>query len=189
MPVARLSIIVCLLTAAVGCTATHPSGRAHGIANPMAMSHPSEEALWERIVVVLNDHHFQIANESRLNGVIETDYKTGASVLEPWHPDAVGMNNRLEGTFQSIRRRVFVRLRPGPQGGQLVGVEAYKELEDLTGLAATSAGGATFQESRPLERDLTAVVGQSAPSGWIPKGRDYALEQRLLNEIQKAVRR
>ena len=175
-----------LLLTVVGCATTHPSGLGRAVSNPTTV-HGNVDEIWERIVVVLNDYHFQIARESRLNGVIETDYKTGAGLLEPWHPDSVGMPNRLEGSFQPIRRRVIVRLRPGPQGGHLVSIEAIKELEDLAGLAAGSPGGATFQESRPLQRDLTAVVGQSAPSGWIAKGRDYALEQRLLGSIHKAI--
>jgi hypothetical protein len=65
----------------------------------------------------------------------------------------------------------------------MVSVEAFKELEDLPGRAANSASGATFQESEPLKRDLNLVVGQTAPSGWIFKGRDRALEHALLSDL------
>ncbi len=70
------------------------------------------------------------------------------------------------------------------QAGYLVTVEAVKELEDLPGLAANSPGGATFMESRPLDRDLNLVVGQSAPSGWLWAGRDYQLEQSILGQLR-----
>ena len=62
--------------------------------------------------------------------------------------------------------------------------EVFKELEDVRGLAATSAGAATFQTSSDLSRDLNLVVGQTAPSGWITKGRDVALEQAFLRRLQ-----
>ena len=75
------------------------------------------------------------------------------------------------------------------EGGFLVGVQAHKELEDLAGLAANSAGGATFQESTPLQRDLNLVVGQTAPSGWILLGRDVVLEQDLINSLHAALLR
>ena len=155
--------------------------------NPMLVAATNHEVLWERTVDILHDFHFEIASENRFSGVIETDYRTGASLLEPWHQDAVGLENRLEGTLQSIRRKVYVRLTPDEAGrGYVVSVEAYKEFEDLPGVAANSPGGATFQEATPLQRDLNLVVGQSAPSGWIPAGRDAALEQKVLQSLQIA---
>lgn len=186
----RLLIFV-LLCAASGCALpglTLPQGAL--APNPMLVPAANEEVLWERTVDVLHDYHFQIASENRFSRVIETDYRTGSGLLEPWHHDSVGHENRLESTLQSVRRKVFVRLTPDEAGrGYAVSVEAYKEFEDLPGVAANSPGGATFQESTPLERDLNLVVGQSAPSGWIPAGRDAALEQSVLNSLQDAYAR
>ncbi len=156
--------------------------------NPFFVPANDHEAVWERAVDVLHDYQFQIARENKLDGIIETDYKTGSGLLEPWHRDSVGFDNRLESSLQSIRRRAFVSITP-TQGGYLVGVEAFKELEDVVGLAANSAGGATFQESAPLERDLNLVVGQSAPSGWIPQGRDPQLEQDMSQRLRRAFSR
>lgn len=155
---------------------------------PVYIPAANQEVLWERVVDVLHEYHFEIAREDRQDGLIETQYKIGASLQEPWHPDAVGLANRLEGTLQSIRRRVLVRLTPD-QGGYLVSVEVFKEIEDLQGLAANSAGGATFQEATPLQRDLNLVVGQSAPSGWLPLGRDPLLEHDMMARIRQALAR
>ena len=55
--------------------------------------------------------------------------------------------------------------------------------KDLPGVAANSLGGATFLESKPLDRDLNLVVGQSAPSGWMWAGRDYQLEQSIVGQL------
>jgi hypothetical protein len=155
------------------------------VANPLFVQTPNAEDLWERTVDVLHEFHFSIARENRFSRVIETEYRTGSSILEPWHGDSVGLENRLESTLQSVRRKVLIRFIPDSAGaGYLIAVEAFKELEDLPGVAANSPGGATFQESTPLERDLNLVVGQSTPSGWIPLGRDAAIEQEILQAIQ-----
>jgi len=156
--------------------------------NPLIVASANRQFVRERVVAVLNEFHFPVIRESRLDGQIETGYRTGSGVLEPWHGDAVGLENRLEGSLQSIRRKLVVTVRPARSGGFAVGVQAFQEIEDLDGLAANSPGAATFQESKPLDRDLDLVIGQSAPSGWIAQGRDFALEQRLLQRIQAAFR-
>ncbi len=156
--------------------------------NPLFVRANNEEVVWERAVDVLHDYQFQIARENRLDGIIETFPKVGSSLLEPWHRETIGLPNRLESTLQSIRRRAIVTITPG-DGGFLVGVEALKEREDLAGVAETTPGGATFQESTPLQRDLNLVVGQSAPSGWIPLGRDPVLEQNMIDRLRHAYSR
>ena len=177
------SSLLLLVLASMGCRTPLQQAAGAPAGNPMFVAANNESVVWERTVDVLHDFRFEIARENKLDGIIETEYKVGSSLLEPWHRDSVGKENKLESTFQSIRRRAFVSVTAA-EGGFLVSVEAFKELEDLAGLAANSAGGATFQESTPLQRDLNLVVGQSAPSGWIPLGRDIALEQEVLNALR-----
>lgn len=142
------------------------------------------DSLWEHAVVVLHRNHFQVARESKLEGVIETQYRGGSNILEPWHQDSVGLENRLESTLQSIRRRVNISMQSSGIGLMTVSVRVDKEIEDLPGLAANYEGGATFQESQPFNRDLDQVVGQSGPSRWLSIGRDPLLERKLLAQIQ-----
>ncbi len=155
------------------------------ISNPLLVSTRNEELVWERAVDVLHDFQFEIAQENRLGRVIETIPKVGANVLEPWHHDSVGLDNRLESSLQSIRRIVQLSLLPDESGtGYLVSVVALKEREDLPGVAGNSAGAATFSESTPLIRNLNPVVGQSSPSIWLPLGRDGLLEQAILQRLR-----
>lgn len=167
-----------------GCVTPLSTQQAAYLSNPLILPAGSDEVAWEKTVEVLHEYQFLIARENKLDGVIETKYKVGAGMLEPWHRDAVGIEERLEGSLQSVRRRAFVSLSRSPNG-YVVSVEVFKELEDLDGLAANSAGGATFQESSPLERDLNQVIGQSARSNWLPQGRDARLEQALLSSLQQ----
>lgn len=146
------------------------------------------DVVWEKTVDVLHAYQFEIARENRLDGVIETHYKVGASLIEPWHRDSIGFRERLESTLQSIRRKVCITITP-VDGGQFVTLEVMKELEDVDGIAANSPGAATFHEYQPFRRDLAAVVGQTAPSGWILQGRDTALEQSLLDRLSRELRR
>jgi hypothetical protein len=188
----RLLVPVTCVAVLAGCAGFGPGWGAAGPApaNPVVVVSNNEDAVWERTVAVLHEYHFGVARENRLARVIETDYLVGAGVLEPWHRDSVGLGNRLESTFQSIRRRAIVHVLPDEQQrGYLVSVEVFKELEDLPGLAGNSAGAATFSESAPLDRDLNPVVGQSTPSGWIPLGRDLALESALLASLQQSYSR
>ncbi len=176
--------VLLLLVFVSGCSMASNWRGQQQASNPIFVPSNSHEAVWERTVDVLHDYPFQIAHENKLDGVIETKYKVGSNLLEPWHKETIGFENRFESTLQTLRRRVFINITP-VDGGYLVGVEAHKELEDLVGVAAGSAGGATFHESTPLQRELNLVVGQSTPSGWIPQGRDLSLEQDVLNRISQ----
>jgi hypothetical protein len=177
-----LCSVAALVAACSGCASLHHAPTASS-SNPVFIPVQQHEMAWERTIDAIHDFKFPIARESKFDGVIETDYVVGSSCFEPWNRDSVGLDNRLESTFQSIRRRALVRLTPA-EGGYFVTVEAYKEQEDVRGPVANTAGGATFQINQPLQRDLNLVVGQAAPSGWILLGRDPALEQAMLARIR-----
>jgi hypothetical protein len=159
--------------------------------NPVFVPAGNEDAAWERTVDVVHDY-FDIARENRMigsqPGEIETRYRIGASLLEPWHRDSYGLENRLESSLQSIRRKAFISVTPA-QGGYLVGIEVQKQIEDLPGVANNTAGGATFSQTSPIRRDLDLVTGQSSPSGWISLGRDEVLENEMLRQVQRAFSR
>lgn len=187
-PVLRSVLILGLCLLAIGCRSPGALWGGRGVSgNPLAVRFGNDDVLWERTVDVLHDYQFQIVREDRLARVIETEYKVGSGCLEPWHHDSVGPYNRLESTLQSIRRRVRVTLMPSDAAGNYaVTVEAFKEREDLPGIAANSAGAATFSESTPFDRNLDPVVGQSLESRWIPVGRDLDLEQAILSSLRGA---
>lgn len=150
------------------------------VANPFFVPANSHEGVWERTVDVLHDYQFQIDRENKLEGIIETKYKAGSGLLEPWHHDSVGLRERLESSMQTIRRRAFVQITPA-DGGYLVGVQAYKELGDATGLSRRSE---SFRDYTPLQRDRNLIDGTETERGWITRGRDLRLEQALLDSLQ-----
>ncbi|MBX3424616.1 MAG: hypothetical protein KF688_02950 [Pirellulales bacterium] len=147
---------------------------------------------WEQIVDVVDDY-FRIEQERQVQligqvlaeGRIDTYPQVGATIVEPHRRDSVGRYNRWESTFQTIRRRATLRVIPD-QTGYLVDVTVDKELEDLPQPESASAGMASFRNDDSLSspRDETVSRTRLSPY-WIPLGRDPALEQRILSEIQE----
>ena len=91
-----------------GCLSGIRPALPHSDVSGLLFSPSSTDFYWERAVMVLNRNHFQVARESRLEGVIETEYRAGSGILEPWHTDSVGLASRVESTLQSIRRKVMI---------------------------------------------------------------------------------
>jgi hypothetical protein len=61
-----------------------------------------------------------------------------------------------------------------------------RELEDLPRPSLARSGNAIFQESPTVDRQLDVVGPDSqAGSSWFRVGRDYALEQQILDRIRK----
>jgi hypothetical protein len=167
----------------------------------------NRDFMWDQIVDVVDDY-FQISQEDRVKlvgnvqteGRVDTFPVSGATLLEPWRHDSVNYHERLESTLQSVRRIGFVRVNPQPNG-YLVEVTVTKELEDVPHPIAGSAGASTFRYDTSLPRDTEfdpdphRIPGdparpnapRAATGGWIPMkpdGRDHALEQQMLAQIQ-----
>ena len=138
-------IVAMIVATSSGCATM--SGYSAPVSNPVFVRANNHEVAWERTVDVVHEYLFEIERENKLGGVLETRYKTGSNVLEPWHRDSVGYANRMESTLQSIRRKAYVSITP-VQGGYLVGVEAHKELEDVA--QAANLQGAALLEARDL---------------------------------------
>ena len=171
---------LCLLTAGCHLFSVRPPSAPP---QPLYVTSADSEFVWERIVDVLHDYPFEIERENKLNGIIETKYRIGSTLLEPWFRDSYGLRNRLESGIQTVRRKVFVTMTP-VEGGYIVTVRADKELENFPIAAANTTGGATFQENQPLQRDLNAVLGPETAQEWVRRGRDTVLEQDLTSRLQ-----
>ncbi len=75
-----------------------------------------------------------------------------------------------------------MRVVPDKQG-YLIDVAVYKELENVEHPDHATAGQATFRNDASLTRVVDSLGEQDTNQGWIPQGRDPALEQRILSEI------
>lgn len=180
--------VVWALASASGCAALHKQERPM-LNNPIAIPASRCDFVWDQIVDVV-DNYFDIQTEQRVRevgailtvGRIDTAPKTGATCFEPWRGDAADKYERLHGTLQTLRRRAVVQVIPGVDVYQIE-VVVYKELEDLQRPEGSTAGSATFRTDSSFVRVEEPVGVQPTTKGWIPLGRDAALEQKMLYEI------
>ena len=152
----------------------------------------NEDFAWEQIVDVV-DNYFRVDQENRVQvvgnvlteGRIDTFPQVGSTILEPHQRDSVGRYNRVESTFQSIRRRAEIRVIP-QQGGYFVEAIVLKELEDLPRPENSTAGAAAFRNDNSLHSRLNEQVSRTRLSNyWIPLGRDCEVEIQLLEDIHE----
>jgi len=157
--------------------------------NPSAFSPTNSEAFWNELVDIVSDY-FRIQQEQRvqklgghwIEGRIQTYPQTGATYLEPWRWDSVTPYERTLATLQSIRRTAMIRIVPnGP--GLLVDVQVLKELEDVPNLAHSRSGVASFRFGETVSQRTERIAEVGGPAGWIPMGRDVALEQEILARL------
>ena len=193
-----LPVVAILSLAACGCGGLPPGAVpltvappvAAGQSNPLFVTGRDPEAVWGAVVDVV-DNYFRVEHEEPVRvigatiteGRLETYPEPGATVLEPWRCDSVGVYERVESTLQSIRRTAQVRVTPG-EGGYWVDVAVFKELEDARQPYLSTAGAATFHYDTSLVRVVDPIGEQDINRGWIPYGRDDNLEQRILCQIQ-----
>jgi len=151
----------------------------------------NQDWTWEQIVDAFDDY-FRIERERQVQlvgdvlteGRIDGFPRVGATIVEPHRRDSVGRYNRWESTFQTIRRRATVRVIPDATG-YVVDVTVEKDLEDLPRPEHATAGAATFRNDSSLPSVPADAVSRTQLAGaWIHIGRDPALEQAILADIQ-----
>lgn len=187
-----------LLFPATGCLLVPPQDNPANIRvaeceNPCLVS-PGEPdgssyaKLYETVIDVLDDD-FDLKPTSRYSGQIETLPRVAPGFEQPWKGGSPDLRERLLATNQSIRHRAAVQISPGERGGYRVFVEVFKEREDLpvpVGVQAssTTAGIAVFQETPSVDRKAELTAAEAGSQRWIPAGRDFAFEQKILRKIR-----
>jgi hypothetical protein len=139
------------------------------------------------------DDYFRIAREQRIRvvesilteGWIETHPRIGSTLGEPWHHDSQPGFEKLHSTLQTIRRFAKVRVVPS-QDQYWIDVKVYKELEELPQPVGSSVRGQVLRHDNSISQEEELWV-EPANRGWIPLGRDLALEQVLLDHIQQRI--
>jgi len=158
-------------------------------ANPIFIPIADHQCAWEQVVDVVDDY-FRIDHEEpvRLVGNMVTEGnlttlpEVSPTIFEPWRYDTVDPEQRVENTLQSMRRRAVVRVIPA-QGGHLVEVQVFKDLEDVIRPENATAGSATFRYDSTLTGVTDPIGGQQITKGWIPRGRDTSLEQYMIGDL------
>ena len=158
--------------------------------NPAFIPVQDPNLLWDQLIDVVDDY-FEIEREDRVRlvgdilteGRLTTFPRGSSTILEPWNRDSVTPYERLEATLQSTRRIGTLRVIP-TEGGFLVDVEVLKELEDVAKPDAVFVGDETLRNDSSIRRFSNNLKNGGESLGWIPKGRDVALEQEIILQLQ-----
>jgi hypothetical protein len=146
---------------------------------------------WEQIVDTVDDYfriererQVQLVGDVMTEGRIDAYPLIGGTIAEPHRRDSVGRYNRWESTFQTIRRRATVRVIPDA-AGYIVDVTVEKDLEDLPRPEFSTSAASSFRNDSSLPSAATEAVSHTQLAGrWIHIGRDPALEQAILADLQ-----
>lgn len=191
-----LSWLSCIVGVSAGCRLFAPPVMPHDMVEPILLENPmwvpatDVDLVWDQVVDAIDDY-FKIEREERLRlvgnvlteGRLETFPLPGATFFEPWRRDSTPGFERWQSTLQSIRRRATARATPS-RGGFEIEVIVSKELEDLFQPEQSTVGGATLRHDGSVVRTPTNPRTGQVSLGWIPLGRDVALEQRILADLQ-----
>jgi len=161
------------------------------IPNPLYVPMSDREFLWNQLVDTVDDY-FSISREQRVRliggvlteGQIETLPLSGATWLEPWRQDSTYGGERLYSTLQSMRRRSVAKVTPQADGGYLVTILVYKELEDVSRPEFSTIYSDVLRNDGTIVKPEQQDYARPITLGWIPMGRDFSLEQRMLMHLR-----
>lgn len=201
----RLALIAALPVLAAGCNTISdwtgqpicqpilPIGEnAISDANPVHIPLPPDDygRVFEKILEVLGDYGFEVAEPHRYGGRIDAVPRTAPGLVLFFRPGSPDLYDRMLATFQSYRHRVTVMIEPVEQakgGGYFIEFIVRKELEDLPRPIKATAGGAVFRSENTVDRQTEVIDATFFDSSWIYRGRDAALEQELIRRFKKAL--
>ena len=157
--------------------------------NPVFIPIADPQCAWETIVDVVDDYFrieheepVRVAGTSTTDGNLTTFPEASPTIFEPWRHDTVDPEQRVENTLQSIRRWASVHVTPA-QGGYMVEVAVFKELEDLVTPEHATAGKATFRYDSTLTGVINPIGSENVADGWISRGRDAPMEQHIIAHL------
>jgi hypothetical protein len=151
---------------------------------------PQKEAyakVFESILQMLGDYGFEILEADRISGRVETVPRIAPGVGLFLKPGSPALDERILATLQTYRHRISVRIDTADNGGYFIEVIARKELQDLPRPIKQTAGAAIFRTYNTVERQFEVIDATYFESGWIYKGRDPALEQKLIRSLKKHI--
>ena len=197
-PVLLGLLLICLTC---GCRSFSADNQAPNLEGQPPVQNPLVVPMMDRWLVMDQvsdeiDNYFKIYREERIRvmdgvmseGWIETHPAIGGTLFEPWKRGSTRGFERVHATLQTVRRFSKVRVIPSGNGYQ-IDVKVFKELEDLEQPigSVVSGRGHHLRNDSALDVDRTDPWATNRYVGWIPMGRDFSLEQKILRNIQQRV--
>jgi hypothetical protein len=159
------------------------------VSNPAHIGNVDPTFLWQQVVDTVDDH-FRIATEQTvqrdnniwLEGRLKSYPEVSGTAFEPWRRDTTRGFERLQSTFETIRRTATVRVIP-EVSGYMIDVAVLKEQEDIDQSQYATAGATVQRHDGTIIRNDSQVRQAPITLGWYEVGRDRELEQRIMENI------
>ena len=140
--------------------------------------------VFHQVLAAVNTY-FPIARNNIYAGSIESEPVVTAGLWDIVRYDKYSVSELWESSLQTIRRTVVVNITPATSGGYLIDFQVHKELEDYSGPKQAHAGGSMNRPEAPIEKTYDVVDLPNVTKGWIPLGRDCAMEQLILRRLRE----
>jgi hypothetical protein len=146
----------------------------------------------EKVLEVLGDYGFEIAESNRYSGHIEAVPRISPGLGLLFKPGSPDVYERLLSSMQTYRHRVTVVIQtadpqPADHGGYFIEFIVRKELEDLARPLRSNVGGAVFRAENTVERQSEVIDATFFEPTWMYRGRDKALEQELIRRFKNSL--
>ncbi len=159
------------------------------VSNPAHISPTDPDFLWRQIVDSIDDY-FKIESETPIRlspdsypvGRLTTYPEISGTSLEPWRGDTSRGFERLQSTFQTIRRTATVDVTR-EEHGYSIEIRVIKEKEDVDQSQFSAAGSAAQRHDGTIVRNDNQLRQLPVTLGWYEIGRDRELERRLMADI------
>ena len=159
------------------------------VSNPARVGEMDPEFLWLQVVDSVDDY-FRVQSEQWvrrdqqqwLEGRLTTYPEVSGTSFEPWRRESARGFERLQSTFQTIRRTATVRVVP-EESGFLIDVQVVKEQEDVDQAQASTAGSSAQRHDGTIVRNENQQRQLPVTLGWFEIGRDTDLERRIVSGI------
>ncbi|HTU93541.1 MAG TPA: hypothetical protein VMF69_25905 [Gemmataceae bacterium] len=154
--------------------------------NPLYLPQGPQPEVYDKVfqkVLDTVDDFWEIAYSNRYEGRIETQPGVAPGIIQPWKPGSPDFRQRLLADLQSIRHRCIVLISTADEGGYYIDVKVLKELEDMPAPVRATAGSASFRMNSTIERQFEVIEQPLYEVNWIPIGRDFKLEQVILERL------
>jgi hypothetical protein len=158
--------------------------------NPSHVPNMDPEFLWRQVVDSVDDYFPAFESEMPVRrradriqeGKLVTYPEISGTSFEPWRREAAPGPERLQSTFQTIRRTATVLVIPD-NTGYIIDVRVIKEQEDVDQSQFSAAGSASQRHDGTIVRNENQLRQLPVTLGWYEIGRDMDLERRILAKI------
>ena len=200
------AVLVAVTAIGVGCTPTshdHSATTRPALANDvdpvraepeywlgqtpaLSIGNTDFDRLWNAAARVSQDYLFKLDRQDRRSGLLTTAPNISAQWFEPWRREVQTAGDRIESSAFTQRRTINWQFRK-VSNGWAVTPKVLIERQSVTEKRISGVLSRAYFRTDPKDESYgTRETDQNLrlpPTYWYPIGRDFTLEQRLIEKM------